>query len=202
MENKIATINDAFPNIDAELDVLRLTLEQVASKSSVFHPIINFFDSDNQRLATVVVHSQSTFDSTLCRMAEALYLYPSLASSSAIIALVGDMLDDDGNHTHSVLSAFTITEDYGYVTSMPYSIDSSNNITWMTDQFESTNVLDKHFEGVSKEMLNMFYMFSHMERGPYTVHELATYLTFVGTSVQFSDKIKVSYYDMTPQSMR
>lgn len=199
MEDKLATIETIISISDDVFYATRDTCEKAIKQVGSFHPMITFFASEDKVSATVVVNSHPSFQDTLSRISEAMYLYPPLKAHAAMIAINSDIHDDNGNWLSSSLNVFTVCEEYAFITTMPYSVDESRNVHWFTDQFETSNVLDKNFEGISKEMVNLFFMFTHIDSAPYTVQEVLSYLTYVGASINLQEEMPIAFYDMTPQ---
>jgi hypothetical protein len=198
MENKTATIKNVVSIADDTLYAMRHTCETIIANKTSFHPMLTFFSSEDKVALSAVVNSSDNFEQTLVRISESLYLYPPLKAHAVMIAINSDLHDDSGNYLSSSLNVFTLSEIYGFFTTMPYTVDSQSKVTWHDDKFETVNVLDGQFEGISKEMVNLFYMFTHMDYPPYTVQEVLSYLSFVGTIVNFHETTPISFYDMTP----
>lgn len=199
MEEKLATIETFIDISDDIFYATRHTCEQVIKNSSSFAPMLTFFASSDKVSTTVVVNSYPSFEETLLRISEALYLYSPLNAHAVMVSINSDIHDDDGNYISSSLNTFTLSDAYAFITTMPYSVDDKLNVSWYTEKFETSNVLDKNFEGISKEMVNLFYMFTHVENSPYTVQEVLSYLTFVGATISIHENTPISFYDMTPQ---
>lgn len=194
------TIDSIIDKPDDALYAFRHTCEQVIEKSAGFHPMLTFYAASDEPAITIVVDSSgTTFQHTLARLAEALYLYAPLKAHAVLIAINSDINNEDGKYIHSSLNVFTLSDLSAFVTSMPYTVTSTNQVTWLNDQFTTENILDKNFDGLSKEMVNLFYMLTHIDGSPYTVQELLSYLSYVGAAIQIHNDMNISFYDMTPQ---
>jgi len=97
------------------------------------------------------------------------------------------------------LQLFLISEYRGYIIQLPYTKNQDKTITWHSDQFTTQNLLDTNFEGPTKDMINLFFMFTHLDSSPYTVHECLSYLTYSGASLQIFDSLKIAYYSAIHQ---
>ena len=188
-------IKDLCPVIDEELLVLRGTLEENVSHGYNYRPMVTFFKFPDVRQCAVVPNPQVEFTDTLARIAEALYLYPALDSSYAVVSLLSELHDDDNNKTAECLNVFVLEEDSAHMINMPYTV-SDKNVNWLYDKFSSVNVSNHEYEGISKEMINMFYMFTHLEHPLYTVQEVLSFLGISGAGVHVFPGVNVSYFSV------
>lgn len=188
-------IKEICPVIDEELLVLRGTLEENVSHDYNYRPMVTFFQSSHARQCAVVPNPQIEFTDTLARIAEALYLYPALNSSYAVVSLLSELHDDDNDKTAECLNVFVLEEDSAYMINMPYTV-SHKNVNWLYDKFTSVNVSNHEYEGIAKEMINMFYMFTHLEHPLYTVQELLSFLGISGAGVHVFPGLNVSYFSV------
>lgn len=196
MKPKEVALNNLCSITDNIFDALRYTAEALVSSGKSIAPTLNFLESEDSLSITVVPPPGDRFQDTLSRIAEALYLYSPMKSHAVMITLNSDICDDYGNKISSALNTFTLSDDYAFFTTMPYTITSSNSIIWHSDQNKTEHLLDKQFEGLSKEMVNLFYAMTHIDHSPYPVQEILSYLTFVGTAFEIHAKIPIAYYDM------
>lgn len=200
MEDTKPKIHDICSKADEEFDLLRMTLEQMISQNHSFNPMMTFFSARDKRSAALVIPPQSETVQTIARISECLYLYTPMRSHCVFITLPSDIDDDDGKFLSHSISTFLLSDECAFLKIMPYTIDSNNKVVWTTEKFETLNILEKNFQGLSKEMVNLFYMFTHLEDAPYTVQEVASYLTFVGIEVLFDKNLEVLYYNMLPDN--
>jgi hypothetical protein len=186
-------IKDICPIIDEELLVLRSTLEENVSHDSPYCPMITFFNYPDKRQCAVVPVRQVEFSDTLARIAEALYLYSALNCTYAIVSLSSELHDENQNKTADCINVFLLEENSAHMINMPYTV-SGKNVTWLYEKFSSVNVANHEFEGISKEMINMFYMFTHLEDPLYTVQELLSFLGINGAGIHAFPGLNVSYF--------
>jgi hypothetical protein len=174
-------IKDISPIIDEELLVLRSTLEENVSHDYPYRPMITFFGYPDKRQCAVVPVPQIEFSDTLARIAEALYLYSALNSTYAIVSLSSELYDENENKTSDCINVFLLEENSAHMINMPYTA-SGKNVTWLYEKFSS------------KEMINMFYMFTHLEDPLYTVQELLSFLGINGAGIHAFPGLNVSYF--------
>lgn len=179
--------------IDEEINILQNVLMEVTSRNAKYHPMITFFKNENTRQVAVTPAPQQSFPDTLSKIAEALYLYPCLDSSCAIISL-DSIIQNSENQTLDCLQIFVVSEYQGHIIQLPYIKNDDNTITWCTDQFETENLLSTNYEGATRDMINLFFMFTHLDSSAYTVHECLSYLSYSGASLQIFDSLKIAYY--------
>lgn len=184
--------------IDEEINILQNVLMDVASRDATYHPMVTFFQNHNTRQVVITPPPQQSFSDTLTKLAEALYLYPCLDSNCAIISL-DSIIQNSENQSLDCLQIFVISESQGYIIRLPYIKNQDKTITWCTDLFETENILSANFEGPTKDMVNLFFMFTHLDASAYTVHECLSYLSYSGASVQIFDSLKIAYYSAVHQ---
>ena len=183
--------------MDEELSVIRSVLEDSVTNGESFAPMLTFFDSPTTRRIAVVTNVHQQFADTLVEISSALFLYSALNAHHATLCLHSDIQDDNGNKTAEAVNVFLISEDYGVLITMQYTL-SNNTVTWLYDNFECVSIADAPFTGISKEMVNLLFMHSHMDKPPYTVQELLSYLSYSNAGIhQFGDS-QVTYYQMSP----
>lgn len=180
--------------IDEEINVLQNVLMEVASRGAKYHPMVTFFENQNTRQVAVTPAPQPTFNDTLTKIAETLYLYPCLGSSCAVISL-DSIIQNSDNQTLDCLQIFVISESQGHIIQLPYTKNEDNTILWHTDQFQTENLLSTNYEGSTRDMINLFFMFTHLDASAYTVHECLSYLSYSGAGIQIFDSLKIAYYD-------
>ena len=187
---------DENPYVQEELSVIRSTFELQFSQEKSFSPMMTFYNSLQQRMIALVTPPQDSFELTLQRISEALHLFPSLATHTLFVTMKSEIQYED--HSTDILTTFVLSEDYGYLVTMPYSIDSTGNVVWQSESFVYENLMDKEFSDLSQEMVDLFYMYTHMANSPFVVQEILSYLSFIGFSIELFHSIKITYYDMTP----
>ena len=182
--------------LEEELSVLRAVLENSVTNGKSFSPMITFFSDPSTRTIATVTKVHEDFVDTLSHISSALFLYPALNAHHAIITLHSEIHDDDNNKTSDAINTFLISEDYGIIITMHYTV-SNNTVTWLYDNFECVSIADAEFTGISKEMANMLFMYTHMEKPAYTVQELLSYLSYSGAAIHQFGEQKVTYYHMS-----
>ena len=187
---------ELFPILEQELSVLRSVLEETVAAGKSFCPMLTFFDSPTTRKIAVATKIHQDFGDTLSEISAALFLYSSINAHHATLCLHSDIQDDDGDKLSEAINLFLVSEDYGFMITMQYTV-SNNTVTWLYDNFECISIVDAPFTGVSKEMVNMLFMHSHLEKPVYTVNELLSYLSYIDVDIhQFGDSPTL-YYNMS-----
>lgn len=196
MTFELSNIKELCSVIEQELTILRCVLEDASKRSANYHPMMTFFKDSQRRFLALTIPSQPTFADTLTRMAEAFYLYPPLQSHCAIVSLDSTLQHPDGT-MYDCLQVFVISEHFGAIIKMPYTKNSDNTVTWQEQNFSTDDIINTKYEGLSKEMINLFFMITHLDASPYTVQECLSYLTYVGIAIQPFEALKIVYYDMS-----
>jgi len=184
--------------IDEEINIIQNVLMETSSRGAKYHPTITFFQDGKTRQVAVTILSQPTFSETLIRIAETLHLYPCLRSSCAVVSLDSTIQNTD-NQSFDCLQIFLISEYQGYIIQLPYTKNQDNTILWHTDQFQTENLLSTNFDGLTKDMINLFFTFTHLNAPTYTAHECLSYLSYSGAGIAVFDSLKIAYYDAVYQ---
>ena len=190
-------IKNICPVIYEELLVLRATLEENILHDCDYNPMITFFRSPDVRQIAIVPKPESEFSDTLARFAETLYLYSALNCTYAVISLSSELHDENQNKTSECMNVFLLEEDSAHMINMPYTL-SGRTVNWLYDKFYSVNVSNHEYDGISKEMINMFYMFTHLEHPLYSVQELLSFLGMSGAGVHVFPGFNISYFAASP----
>ena len=194
----LENIKETCSIIEDEISVLQQTLQEHLINDHSYSPMITFFTSPDTRALAVVPPNQPSFQDTLVRMSEIFYIYSPLASHCCVISIDSTIKNDQGSDI-DCFHVFVISEEQGYVIMLPYSKDSSNNLTWHSEDFTAQNILDTEFQGQTKEMINLFYTFTHLNSPPFTVNECLSYLSHVGAAILVFDSFKINYYNSEKQ---
>lgn len=182
--------------IHQEIDTLKHTVEKCVSQNSNYLPMLTFMSTADDRMLTVTVPRQDNHEDTFVRIAEVLHLYSAIEPYSVVVSL--STKKEINNQHYDALTIFILTSDFAGILSIPYTVDSSNTVLWHDDLFEMENVDDQDFDPTTKDMITMFFFFTHIEKPAYTASEVLSYLSRIGCAIYMFDKFDVSYFDLTP----
>lgn len=184
--------------IHEEIDILKHTVEKCSSNNGHYSPMLTFMSSVDKRMLTVTIPHQDNHENTFVRIAETLHLYSSLRAYSVVVSMI--VKKQINNQEYNALAVFALTSDFAGIISIPYTLDSSNVVTWHDDLFEMENVDDQDFDPTTKDMITMFFFFTHIENPAYTASEVLSYLSRIGCALYMFDNFDVPYFDLTPVS--
>lgn len=184
--------------IHQEIDILKHTVEKCVLEGGRYSPMLTFMSSISERMLTVTIPYQDNYEDTFLRIAEVLHLYSALESYSVVVSLSAKK--EINNQQYDVLTVFTLTDNYAGILSIPYTVDSSKVVIWHDDLFEMENIDDQDFDPTTKDMITMFFFFTHIEKPAYSASEVLSYLSRIGCAIYMFDKFNVSYFDLTPVS--
>lgn len=182
--------------IHQEIDTLKHTVEKCVAQNGHYSPMLTFMSSRDERMLTVAVPHQNNLEDTFVRIAEVLHLYSAINSYSVILSMVTKKEIND--YQYDTLTVFTLTSDFAGILSIPYTVDSSNVLTWCDDLFQMEDIDDQDFDPTTKDMITMFFFFTHVEKPAYTASEVLSYLSRIGCAIYMFDKFDVPYFDLTP----
>jgi len=182
--------------IHQEIDTLKHTIEKCVAEKTSYSPMLTFMSSVDTRTLTVVIPNQNNYEDTFVRLAEVLHLYAAIEAYCVVISISTKKEID--NKQYDVLTIFNLTSDFAGIISIPYTVDSSNALTWHDDLFQIEDIDDQDFDPTTKDMITMFFFFTHIEKPAYTASEVLSYLSNIGCALYMFENFNVPYFDLTP----
>jgi len=179
-----------------EIDAFKNSIEKISETSTAFSPMLTFMSSSTERALTIVTPNQDTFDDTFTRIAEALHLYPAINAYSVVLAFSSKKQYDD--NIYDSLNIFLLTDSFAGLASYPYTVNTDKTVTWHEQHAEMLNIDDSDFDPQFKDMLTMFFYFTHLEAPAYTTSEVLSYLSRIGCAINIYNNFDVHYYDFLP----
>lgn len=195
---QLQNLENVCSNISSEIIVLKSLLESLHSHGNSYLPMLTFFSDKDTRLFTVNTPAQQTFDDSLIRISEALHLYSAANCESVVISLNASIHKDDVQY--SSLIVFLLSDSAAWQINLPYIIQSDNTFFWHNDLFEVNQIVEEDIhsiENLTKDMLTMFYVYTHIDHSPYTLSEVLSYLSTTGAMIVNHQNDIISFYDFS-----
>ena len=112
-------------------------------------------------------------------LSEILYFPIAINSSLYIVITDTNVRDPDtGEKVNDAINMAFVSPDFCYIYTLPYTVDSENNVTYLYDKSFLVSVVKENEDEstASGDMIELFFIFSHVDNtGPFTVDELLSY---------------------------
>jgi len=187
--------------ISTEITLIKSVFESVFFSQKKYQPMITFFSDSNTRYLTITIPSQETFNDSLTRISESLHLYSAINAHCATLSMTAT-LEKDGT-TYNTLIIFLLSEEFAWQINLPYIITSDNSIVWQDDLFEINQILQENInsiENLTRDMLTIFYVYTHIHPSPYSLSEVLSFLSTTGAVAALHTDQKVSFYDLSVET--
>jgi len=187
--------------ISTEITLLKSVLESVHSSGKKYQPMLTFFSDSKTRFITLTIPFQENFNDSLIRISESLHLYSAINAHCVTLSFNAN-LEKDGS-IYDTLIIFLLSEDSAWQINLPYSFNPDNSIIWMNDLFEINQILKENMdsiENLTKDMLTMFYVYTHIDSSPYTFSEILSFLSTTGAAAALHTDQEISFYDLSSDS--
>ncbi len=191
MTEPLEKINKFIPDFKNEVLGIQTSIEKIILEKKIVKPFFIPFDSDQKKPFVSFVRDWNTdnYDDYYSAIVEMIYTFSSVRPSSFILSIhpesnsffnVNNKFDFDSSNN---LIVFVINEDFGVAIELKYSVNFENNtITWH-DQFDCTDIAD-----IDDVMVEMLYVFSHIDVPPFEYNEVLNYLSSLNTNVMIVDE--------------
>lgn len=196
----LETVRDHLPLIDEEIAAVKSILESNYEDldSPLISPLIVFYSSPEQRYCVVSTSSEGDFPDVICRISEALNIYPLISAYASVVSL-NTNIELDGEST-SAINTFVLNEFRAWSITIPYKI-SDRTIVWLNEQIQINKIDDLDLDDVSRDMVSMFYLYVNIEQVHFTLPDLLSYLSTMGTAINFMDNSVPSFFDMSEEGL-
>lgn len=194
MNNKLESVKNCIEEIENEVAIMKMVVESSVSKNHGFVPMVVFYSSSTTKEFVVAPEAGNTFDSKMKSISEVLHLYSAAKSYAAIVSF--NIKAEINDQTYDMINMYVLTASNAYVIQIPFLVDN-NKVEWQNDMFSCTSIDELETDAIAKNVLTMFYHFTHIENPGFTVEELMSYLSFKGAEIaQMNSKYKYIDFSM------
>lgn len=192
----IELVKEVVPLIDEEIHAVKSIVEQnyVDFDSTKMSPLIVFFTAPEKRYIVVSTSDQGDFVDVVCRISEAMNIYPLIDAHSAVISM-NTNVDIDGQ-TIPAINMFVISFAHAWSITIPYEIQNSE-IVWLNDNINVSHIDDLELDDESRQMVSMFYIYVNVSNLHYNLPELLSYLSTMNNAINFIDNDAPPFFDMS-----
>lgn len=198
---------DVFvPNAQTHVEHLLKTFQQTVSENGVnsFVPMCIYLNSKGDVMLTLTSRPWSDKDDMYKSFAEMLYAFNPIKCEC--VMFVNDVLltKYDSREPHAktaeaqdAINISFISKESSALVNVPYSVKENNDISWHFD-LAIISPLSKEdpTELYQGDMVELFYIMSHIDSSPFSMAQLVNYYSFKGFTYQISedalvDKIQI-----------
>ena len=190
-------LDHIIETIDEEIYTIKSVVESL-EPDDPFAPLIVFYKDTSSRQAVVSVTPEGEFVDTVCRISEALHLYPCLSSHAAVIAISSKLSFEDD--IYNAVNIFVISEENAWSIILPYTRNGSE-VIWHSEHDQFNQIDEQDFDDQGKDMVSMFYMYVNTSSTHLTLSEVLSYLSTTSAAVNFMDQECPSYFDFSNNEM-
>lgn len=168
---------------------------KLAGKDTPYRPRLVFFDFFNKKSFGIVSRAYVDQTDFISSVAEMMYAYKSLDASACVLVLDSFLLKD-GKNIGNCLYCYFICDDSAHVVCLPYSYDN-DQVVWDLSSQTSESIDLKHHDGITQQMIELLYVYSHIQNSPFQLSDLLSYYSSMGYQFKAFKNLKVSYIDYT-----
>jgi len=181
-EQEIKNITSSFS------DHVKLT-----GKDTPYRPRLVFFDFFGEKSFGIVSRPYVDQTDYISSIAEMMYSYKSLEASACVLVL-DSFLIKDGKNVGSCLYCYFIGDESAHIVCLPYS-HQDDQVVWDLSAQSSESIDLKHHDGVTQQMIELLYVYSHISTPPFQFSDLLSYYSLMGYQFRSFKNLNVSYID-------
>jgi len=162
--------NDHINDIAIETEALRQSFAKTIKDfgPNSYKPFAVFFSDPETKSFILTSRPIQDEQDYYTSISEMLFAYSSFESQAILFAL--DASKEINSELHDVFEIYMACDDYCFIYSYPYSLDSNNEIQWYEDLFKTSEIqkLDQAYDTGSSitatmEIIEALYLHVHLE---------------------------------------
>jgi hypothetical protein len=192
----IKDIDPYVSNVEEELKNIRSSFSdhvKMAGKDS-YRPRIVFFDFFGNKTFGVVSRPYVDQTDYITCIAEMMYSYSALDASSCVLVL-DSYLIKNGQNIGSCLHCYFVGDRTANVVTLPYIYNESGDVMWDESKDTSESIDLKDHDGITQQMVELLYAFSHIDTPPFKMNELLSYYSSLNYHFRSFKDLGISYID-------
>jgi hypothetical protein len=174
-------------NISIETEAIRHSFSKTIKDFGVntYKPFLVLFSSPEDKTFVITSREVSHEQDYYTAISEMLFAYSSFSSESMLLAI--DVAKEIQGVQHDVLEIYMACDQFCYVYSYPYSIDSNNHVQWNDSLFQTTEIekLDKAYDTTSNvhatlEIIEALYLHVNLHSQFFDVTKIKSFFDLNG----------------------
>lgn len=190
-------ITSVISNPHEEMSLIKTIAESTFPEDS-FTPIVVIYDKPDNRKLVVSVPPSENFVDTVCRLSEALHLFPAVNGHAAVIAITSKLSFED--EVFEAINIFILSSTNAWSLILPYQIEDGKLI-WLNEHFHCNQIDEQDFDDQGKDMVSMFHMYINADETHLSVSDILSYLSTTSAAVSFIDEPNPPYFDFSNNEM-
>lgn len=177
-------------------------METILTQTGNYDSIITFYDQQ-QRISLLVGLPQNLEDAERYeKISEALHIYAAGKYSAVLIPVIGKYNREIGNDIDQIptLNIFILSFHHAYFLINPFII-TNGIFEWLEEESSINEIENYEFDDYGKDIVTMFYHFTHLENSIHTLEEIKSYLTFNKFTVVDFNENALPFVDFTSPEM-
>jgi hypothetical protein len=159
-----------------------------------YRPRIVFFDFFGNKSFGIVSRPYADQTDYISCIAEMMYSYTALDSSSCVLVL-DSYLTKNKQNIGNCLYCYFVADKKASVVCMPYSYNDNGDVVWNESEDTSDTIDLKDHEGMTQQMVELLYTFSHIDDAPFKMNELLSYYSSMNYHFRSFKELGISYID-------
>lgn len=179
-----------------QLDELKEAFARTISISGAgsYKPRLALFDGSKELKLVISARPYVDFTDFKCVIAEMLYSYTSFKSKSCILVLDSEIKVDDIKK--DCLNLYLMNNSYCHNIQLLYEV-VDDTVVWNDNDFRCQSIDLKDHEYSSQEMVELLYVYIHLDNSPFSAHELLSYYSSQNYVFRSFKDLNISYVDFS-----
>jgi hypothetical protein len=181
---------------EEQMNNIQYAFQQTVSLSDghpLYKPRLALFNSDKELIFSISAKDYSGLTEYKSAIAEMLYSFSAFNSHSCILVLDSNVTEGD-KVIGDCLNLYFISSTSCHMVQLMYKIEASET-TWLSHDHRFSSIDLKDHETVSHEMVEMLFVFTHLDSSPFTSRELLSYYSLNNYQFRSFKDFKTSYVD-------
>lgn len=181
---------------EEQLNNIQYAFQQVVSLSEgspVYRPRLALFNADKELIFSISSKDYNGATQYKSSIAEMLYSYSAFNSHACILVLDSQVTEAD-TVVGDCLNLYFISSTSCHLVQLMYQV-SGSEVTWLIDKHRFSSIDLKDHDTVSHEMVEMLFVFTHLESSPFQVRELLSYYSYNNYQFRTFKNFQMSYVD-------
>lgn len=181
-EEEIKNITSSFS------DHVKLT------NNAAYRPRLVFFDFFGDKIFGIVARSYVDETDFKSCIAEMMYSYSAVHAEACVLVLDSTYKSKDSKNVNNCLHCYFVGDKSAGVVFLPYTLNGKE-VVWDTAQQSSKEIDLKDHDGVTQEMIELLYAYTHLDKPPFSINDLLSYYTSMHYQFRSFKNMNITYID-------
>ena len=186
---------------EEQLRNIQLAFEQIVSltpEDPTYRPRLALFDSSKELQIAISAKSYKGLTEYKSAIAEMLYAFSAFQAHACILVLDSHVKDND-KVIGECLNLYFISSEQCHIVQLMYSINNTD-VIWLDSDHRFSQIDLKDHSSVSNEMVEMLFVFTHLDDSPFKPAELLSFYSHEGYQFRSFKELGISYVDFISTS--